>query len=478
MKKRFIFLLATFLFLTVTLKHADALSSNQSEEIQSLLDEASRISGVPGLSLSIVDNGETFYFSSGYANREEKIPATQHTLYELASVSKAFTGTGILLLEDQGLLSITDPISEYLPWLTLHFEGEALEMDSLTLNHFLHHTSGLTNTTHFQNIPEGDSKEMLRATVETLAGADLDFRPGEQYSYGTVNYDVLGLVIEVATGKSYELFMTDEVFQPLGLANTYLWEADAQASGQLAQGYRTSFFNANPYDAPVFAGNKPAGYVISSATDMARWLQIQLGLIDGIPERFHRAIEKSHQGNNAVASDHGLYYGGGWLINEDKSYIEHDGMNPNFSSQVLLFPNEGQAIALLANGVNTNNMNIVEGVKQIIDGNHAVEYEMSAVQVSGILLASATILLVLLTILVLFYGRYRQEKTQRRNKIWFISSLVLTIGLLVLVFVYPSLIGYTWKTLLVWQPYSLLTTLIALFLFSASISWFIWENKI
>ena len=480
MKKLFVSLIAILLFFTVSTKQIYALSEDQSEEIQLLLDDASHISGVPGLSLSIVDGDETIYFSSGYANREQKVPATNDTLYELASVSKAFTSMGILLLEDQGLLSMTDSIEKYLPWLTFQFEGKVVEMENLTLNHFLFHTSGLTNITHFQDIPQGDAEDMLVKTVETVVDAELDFQPGQQYSYGTINYDVLGLVIELISGKSYEKFMMEEVFRPLELTNTYLYEEDALANGELAQGYRVSFFKAGSYDAPVYAGNKPAGYIISTATDMARWMKIQMGGIDDIPERFERVIEKSHQGNDTVASDNGLYYGGGWLINEEKDYIEHDGMNPTFSSQVVLFPDEGLGISLLANGVTTNNLHIVEEVKQIIDGNPAQSYERSAIHLSAILLSSFTIILVLLTISIIIYRRYRRKKTQQRNikkgKFFFVSSLLITIALLILLVIYPSLLGYDWKTLLVWQPYSLLTTLISLCLFSTCITWLTWDN--
>lgn len=114
-------------------------------------------------------------------------------------------------------------------------------MQSLTLNNFLHHTSGLINIRHTQNIPQGNTPDMLQKTVEMLVDAELAFPPGEQYNYGTVNYDVLGLVIEIVSRQSYEDFMKEQVFQPLGLHQTYVYKEDAQATGQLAQGYRSSF---------------------------------------------------------------------------------------------------------------------------------------------------------------------------------------------------------------------------------------------
>lgn len=241
MKKTIVFVLTIFILFSGFATQSYALSDSKSVAIQALLDDACRTSGVPGMSISILADGEVFYFSSGYADREKGLSASENTLYELASVSKAFTGMGILLLEEQGLLSMTDPIQKYLPWFTLKYQGKPVDMQKLTLNNFLYHTSGLTNIRHIQNIPQGNTPDMLQKTVETLVDAELAFSPGEQYNYGTVNYDVLGLVIEIVSRQSYEDFMKEQVFLPLGLHQTYVYKEDAQATGQLAQGYRSSF---------------------------------------------------------------------------------------------------------------------------------------------------------------------------------------------------------------------------------------------
>lgn len=242
MKKTIVFVLSILiLFSGFATQSYASLSDTQSAAIQALLDDARRISGVPGMSISILADDEVFYFSSGYADRESGLSASENTLYELASVSKAFTGMGILLLEEQGLLSMTDTVQKYLPWFTLKYQGKPVDMQSLTLNNFLHHTSGLTNSRHSQNIPQGNTPDLLQKTVEMLVDAELAFPTGEKYSYGTVNYDVLGLVIEIVSGQSYEDFMREQVFQPLGLHQTYVYKEDAQDTGQLAQGYRSSF---------------------------------------------------------------------------------------------------------------------------------------------------------------------------------------------------------------------------------------------
>ena len=92
-------------------------------------------------------------------------------------MSKAFTGMGILLLEEQGLLSMTDPIQKYLPWFTLKYQGKPVDMQNLTLNNFFTIPAVLTNIRHTQNIPQGNTPDMLQKTVETLVDAELAFLP-------------------------------------------------------------------------------------------------------------------------------------------------------------------------------------------------------------------------------------------------------------------------------------------------------------
>lgn len=475
MKKTLVSIIAVILLFSGLPQRSNAMSDAQAEAIQALLDDATRISGVPGLSVSILADEKEFYFSSGYADLEKGLPASENTLYELASVSKAFTGIAILLLEEQGLLSMTDSIHDYLPWLTLKYQGKPVDMQSLTLNHFLHHTSGLTNIKHAQLIPQGNTPDMLQKTVEVLVDADLSFSPGEQYTYGTINYDVLGLVIEQVSGQSYESFMSEKVFQPLGLHQTFVYKEDAMATGQLAQGYRSSFLKTTPYNAPDYSGNKPAGYIISSTKDMARWMGIQMGTVKDIPEIFHTAIQKSHLGDRSVLAVDTMYYAAGWTVNTDQTIIEHSGENPNFRTQVVLLPNERTAICLLANGANIN-ISMVLKIKDIVDGNLSQTYEISSTQLLDIVMSIATIICCLLAVLffVLGFRRWKLNKKQPITKKRKIASF-----LLILVTAALSIIGFAleWSIILVWDTYSILTALISVTLLTASLAWFVYSGR-
>ncbi|MEK5396937.1 serine hydrolase domain-containing protein [Paenibacillus sp. FSL K6-2859] len=476
MKKSIVFVLTILiLFSGFAAQSYASLSDTQSGTIQALLDDASRISGVPGMSISILADDEVFYFSSGYADRESGVSASENTLYELASVSKAFTGMGILLLEEQGLLSMTDTVQKYLPWFTLKYQGEPVDMQSLTLNNFLHHTSGLTNGSHSQNIPQGNTPDLLQKTVEMLVDAELAFPPGEQYSYGTVNYDVLGLVIEIVSGQRYEDFMREQVFQPLGLHQTYVYKEDAQATGQLAQGYRSSFFMTTPYNAPDYSGNKPAGYIISCTKDMARWMGIQLGIVQDIPEIFHTVIEKSHQGDMSVPAVNEMYYAAGWSVNANQTIIEHPGGNPNFGTEVIILPNERTAVCLLTNGANINRSMVLK-VKDILDGNLTQSYEISGIQLLDIILSSTTIILCLLAVLFFLLGLHRRKTNERQpmTKKRIIVTAILLIATIALCIMCCVL---DWPTILIWQTYSILTALISSALLTASITWLVYTHR-
>ncbi|MFF2479657.1 serine hydrolase domain-containing protein [Paenibacillus sp. NPDC058071] len=475
MKKTIVFVLTILILFSGFATQSNAsLSDTQSAAIQALLDDASRISGVPGMSISILADDEVFYFSSGYADRESGLSASENTLYELASVSKAFTGMGILLLEEQGLLSMTDTVQKYLPWFTLKYQGKPVDMQSLTLNNFLHHTSGLTNARHTQNIPQGNTPDLLQKTVEMLVDAELAFPPGKQYNYGTVNYDVLGLVIEIVSGQSYEDFMREQVFQPLGLHQTYVYKEDAQATGQLAQGYRSSFFMTTSYNAPDYSGNKPAGYIISCTKDMARWMGIQMGIVQDIPEIFHTVIEKSHQGDMSVPAVNEMYYAAGWSVNANQTIIEHSGGNPNFGTEVAILPNERTAVCLLTNGANINRSMVLK-VKDILDGNLTRSYEISGTQLLDIILSSTTIILCLLAVLFFLLGSRRRKMNERQpmTKKRIIVTAILLIATIALCIMCCAL---DWSTILIWQTYSVLTALISSALLTASITWFVYTH--
>ena len=297
---------------------------------------------IPGLSLVVVSGDEILYSNGyGYADVENKKSVTMDTVFELGSNSKAFTGLAMLKLEKEGLVNFSDPVEKYIPWFEVRYSGQKV---TVTVEQVMNHTSGIPFSS-IDKIPESDSDTALEDTVRTLVGSGLQTRPGENYSYATINYDILGLIIEITTGHSYEEYISRNILEPIGLRNTYMFSRDASA--ELARGYKVGFLSARGYDAPVYRGNKPAGYILINGNDAAKWMMTQLG--NNSESVFdHELIEKSHEFLKAsFAND--VSYTAGWFVNGFTGEVFHGGGNPNFSSHIILDTKTGIGVAALTN---------------------------------------------------------------------------------------------------------------------------------
>lgn len=202
------------------LASADSADSNDKiKEIKQFVEEQ-RVNGkIPGVSVVIVANGNmVFQQGFGYSDVKSKEPVTTDTLFELGSTTKAFTALAILQLEQEGLLQRSDPIRKYIPWLELTYNGKPQE---ITIDQFIHHTSGIPSST-IVHIPESNAEDALEITVRTLQGKPLNRKPGSSYEYATINYDVLGLVIETVTKKPYDVYIKESILEPLGMNHSYV----------------------------------------------------------------------------------------------------------------------------------------------------------------------------------------------------------------------------------------------------------------
>ncbi|MCX6580879.1 MAG: serine hydrolase [Candidatus Aminicenantes bacterium] len=316
------------------------LSPAQVEKIEAFVGKQMTVGKIPGMSVVIVMGDQTVYEKGfGFADLEKKTPVTPTTLFELGSTSKAFTGLGLLRMEKEGLLKLSDPVEKFLPWLKLKYKGKELPV---TIGQFLHQTGGVPFES-IATIPDAGGNDALEKTVRNLVGMELHHQPGSKFLYATINYDVLGLIIQQISGEPYEEYMKKKVLLPLGLTETYLFREEAEAKG-MAVGYKRSFNKPVAYDAPVYRGNTPAGYFITNARDLARWLKIQMGTIE-TGDFDKTLIETSHISDPDLPDSN---YAAGWMIFKNYQFITHGGNNPNFSSYIG-FGNEKVGVAVQSN---------------------------------------------------------------------------------------------------------------------------------
>lgn len=271
--------------------------------------------------------------------------ASPDTPFVIASVSKSITALATLQLVDRGLVSLDAPVTEYIDWFTT-----ADATASITVRQLLNQTSGFST---LDGVRDAFTPEVtLEERVRSIAGFGLVSEPGAEFHYSNLNYAVLGLVVEEISGMGYGEFVDGEVFDPLGMDHSYSDFALAQANG-LATGTVTVFGIPVSVSQTAHPGLAPDGYLISTASDMARYVRFQMsdGTFDG--RRLLSAENMAIMHSPAVASPGGKYldhYAMGWRTGsiDGQSLFAHDGNTFGFHADVAVLPDLDAAVVVLA----------------------------------------------------------------------------------------------------------------------------------
>lgn len=450
----------TSLFFPFIVLLAPALSFSQSKLV-AVIDQQVKLimeqGDIPGVSIVLIQGNRTSLKSYGYANLERKTPVSAGTLFQIGSCSKAFTAMAIAGLVQQQRLRWTDRITDYLPWFSAIHKGKAVP---ITIAQLLHHTSGIPWKS-IARIPISHAPDALETTVRQISGLKLRHKPGTQYEYATINYDILALIAQVVTGQPFEQYIARQLFEPLQLTNTRMGEpVDSQL---LATGYKIGFFKPRAYEAPVFKGNNAAGYIITDARDLSKWLQFQLG--QSHPDLFPLA-NITHERDETVPL-HGMSsYAMGWDVSlSGNGEIYHDGLNPNYTAHIILRPQQQLAVAVLANSNSSYTPVLCSNLMRLL-ANEKVEKQFTTDDnydrsFSIISFGVGFYLLIVLGVLGLLLvhvtqGKRRYERlsaaTARKAGITLLVLLPFLFG----IYIFPkAFTDFNWRALIVWTPVSL-----------------------
>lgn len=319
---------------------ASPAPSNQQPTIESTVDEAVKVyvlrSGVPGVTVDLAQNGNTIYAQGyGYSDVSTKQAAKPTDIFEIGSITKQFTAAIIMKLQEQGKLHVDDSMSTYLPQYGFP--------SAITLRMLLTHTSGLANYTSFSQFPDWSANGVPEATVLTaVSQAPLQFTPGTAYSYSNSNYFALGGIIEVVTGQSYESNLDQDIFQPLGLQNTYY---ELPPAALAATGYDNSMGPLEPVTPWTRSSAFAAGALSANVYDLVTW---ENALMHGqvvSPTSF-----KEMTTSNGFVSN-GQSYGFGLVLQTYNGHpvMWHNGGIAGFLTQELVFLDSGVTLAEFAN---------------------------------------------------------------------------------------------------------------------------------
>jgi CubicO group peptidase (beta-lactamase class C family) len=332
---------ASILLLLVFLRAAAAADeAAMRQQMEAVLTKAYP-ADQPGAAVIATRDGEVLYRAArGMANLELGVPLEADMVFRLGSISKQFTGAAIALLEERGELSIDDPITKFLPDYPTHGH-------EITVAHLLAHTSGIRSYTGILGWMETKIKEDLTTEelVDGFKNEPMDFAPGERWSYSNSGYVLLGAIIEKVTGKSYEDFVEQEIFAPLGMTSSYYGSHD-QIILRRASGYDGS--PGEYRNAQYLSMTQPhaAGSLLSTVNDLAKWdhaLYSNCLLSDETRKKMMTPF-KLNDGSSTE-------YGYGFLIGElrDRPLVFHGGGIFGFITYGLRLPQERIYVAVLTN---------------------------------------------------------------------------------------------------------------------------------
>jgi len=360
--------LCAFSPFTIIAKGAgENLSQLQLSEIETFIEEQITDQEIPGLSLVITKGDKIVYLQGfGVTSLANPLPVTGNTVFDLASATKSFTAMGVLLLESDGLINLDSPLKFYIPDFELA-DREASKQ--ITIRQLLNHTSGIPGT-FAEPLAFHDGEDAFRELITGLDKVKLNREPGSSFEYSNINYCLLGALVENVTGLTFEDYMKQRLFTPLGMTGTTLDQNEASEM-ERADGHQPLFGGVVTRNIPIYRSAKPAGWVMSSGTDMGRWLLLFLnnGVLNGkkiIPEGLIK--EATTPGTYFKREGQNIGYGMGWFVNYSENgtrVIWHGGDTPNFATEMILIPEHELGLAMM---VNSQNSPIVHDMAAVVAG--------------------------------------------------------------------------------------------------------------
>ena len=305
---------------------------------------------IPGVSLAVVRGGKVIKAGGyGMADLEHRIAVTPQTVFKIGSVSKQFLATGVMLLAQDGRLSVDDPISKFYP-------GAPESWRDITVRHFLTHTSGV-----LREGPAFDAMKVQHDSVVIRSAfvAPLQFPTGSKYQYCNVCYFTLADLIARVSGKPWDAFLAERVFRPVAMTSTRT-TTTTELIPNRARGY--VWRDSGYVNAAEFLALRPSGAFLSSVLDLVKWdaaLATDRILTKASREAMWTPVRLTGGGSYG--------YGFGWTLDSLDGHwrVHHGGSLPGFRAEMARFPNDSLTVIVLTNGDSARPDEIAAGVARV-----------------------------------------------------------------------------------------------------------------
>jgi CubicO group peptidase (beta-lactamase class C family) len=315
---------------------AQPLTADETARIDKIVTEALAADQVPSAEVAVVRDGK-IVLNKAYGRASDRLAARSDLPYQIASNSKQFTAMALLLLEDEGKLSLDDHVSKFLPGIT--------EGDRITIRQLLSHTSGLQDFWPQDYSFEAMSRPTTpQGIVDRWAKKPLDFQPGEQWQYSNTGYVVAGMIAEKVSGEPLMTYLSRKIFKPLGM--TSVKDQDETYTPAYPAGYgRYALGPVRPVTPPARGWLYAAGELSMTAEDLAKWdiARINRSLV---PADDWQAQEASVELNDGKDTGYGL---GVSIKTGPPRAITHTGEAVGFLSANYVYPDQKSAVVVLTN---------------------------------------------------------------------------------------------------------------------------------
>jgi ABC-type multidrug transport system ATPase subunit/CubicO group peptidase (beta-lactamase class C family) len=343
----------------------------------------------------LVARGDQVLFNKGYgfADLEKRIPDTTETKFEIGSITKQFTAAAILLLEEEGLLRIRNPINNYLQDAPVSWKG-------IEIYHLLTHTSGIPEMSSF---PELQKSAAIPHTPEQLVAMmrdkPLDFPPGTRMRYSNSGYVVLGYLIEKISGETYQEFIQKHIFDPLGMKDSGC-RFTSDGIPRMASGYVTNPKGPARAEFVHMSNAYSAGGIYSTTGDLLRW---ERGLFSG------KVISAASLAKLITPNLNGYAFGVGVHTVNGRKTIEHSGGTFGFNSQLEYFPDTKVTVCVLAN----QSGRVLDEIAGVLTSQAYKERVVLPSELKAIMLTAG--LLAGIAVTVIFVNRPQNQTRQKQG---------------------------------------------------------------
>ncbi|MBK7980875.1 MAG: beta-lactamase family protein [Ignavibacteriae bacterium] len=327
------------ILLLIIIFNLTAYSQNNMENKIDQIFEEFQNGIVPGASVTVLIKDKLIYQKGiGYADLENQIKIEPKTNFRLASITKQFTALSILLLENEGKISLDDSLTKFFPQFPAY--GNKIEVRNI-----LQHTSGFLDYEDFVN--EDSSQVLDKDVLRILMDQDSTyFEPGNEHRYSNSGYAVLAMIIEKLSGKSFAGFVRERIFEPLQMFNSVAFENGISEVPNRAYGYVKVNNNYEFSDQSSTSAVLGDGGIYCSAIDLLKWNKEVENPTLLPKDKFIKSFEK---GKNAKGEE--FDYGFGWRLDPYKNYkrIYHTGSTCGFSNIYMKIPSDDLTIIVLMN---------------------------------------------------------------------------------------------------------------------------------